>query len=89
MYVYKEQKAKIFDTDGIKMMLSVTSVVNGLFEHSSVVCALDILNKSMAGDIWLKFACMDYLVEIGYLHEITGENMKGQLRTFIKEKEIE
>ena len=89
MYIYEEQKAKIFNTDGVKMLLSVTSVVKGLFEHSSAVCALDILDKSMAGDIRLKFACMDYLVEIGYLHEITREDIEGQLRTFIKGKEIE
>jgi len=40
--------------------------------------------RDCTGDSWLLMACVDYLVELERLHEVTEPGTMGQYRVFIQ-----
>ena len=83
MYNYQTEKQKIFTEDGQEMLLKIRDNVHRLIKQSGAVMMQNAIN-SVTGDSWMMLACVDRLVELKEIREITGSNVAGQHRVFIK-----
>jgi hypothetical protein len=80
-YDYKTERPKIFTESGVAMLTEMTMIANRCIAQSGAV----MMNKMMtAGDSFMMLAVADYLVETKVLHEVTGPNVRGQDRVFVK-----
>jgi ABC-type uncharacterized transport system ATPase subunit len=80
-YIYEIEKEKIFTEDGVKMLLTIRDNVAKALENSGAF----IMHKiTTSGDSWTQLAVLDYMVEQGEIHEVTGNNVAGQHRVFVK-----
>jgi hypothetical protein len=83
MYDYQEQKHNLFTERGTKMLLEVRDSIDQKLKLSGAVRSGEAIND-VTGDSWTMLACLDYLVEIGEIREITGSNVAGQRRVFVR-----
>lgn len=82
-YDYRVQKAKLFTEDGASIMLRVRDNVFKMLAESGAVM-MDNAFKGCSGYSWTMMAAVDYLVERGEVREITGPDVCGQHRVFVK-----
>ena len=82
MYNYQNEKSKIFTEDGQVVFLKIRDKTQQLLKQSGVVMMNNIIN-GISGDSWLHLACVDRLVELGEIKEITNGGVAGQHRVFI------
>lgn len=82
MYNYQNEKSKIFTEDGQVVFLKIRDKTQQLLKQSGAVMMSNILN-GITGDSWLHLACVDRLVELGEIKEITNIGVAGQHRVFI------
>lgn len=82
MYNYQNEKSKIFTEDGQVVFLNIRDKTQQLLKQSGAVMMSNILN-GITGDSWLHLACVDRLVELGEIKEITNSGVAGQHRVFI------
>ena len=86
MYDYELEKPKIFTDDGIKILLRIRDGIHKHFETSCAIYLLDAINNFSAsyGGNWFHLACVDFLLEIGDIVEITREGIPTQSRILLK-----
>ena len=65
------------------MFLSIRDRVNSLLKQAGAVRMQEAISGE-TGSSWQMLACVDRLVELGEIREITGD-VAGQYRVFIKE----
>lgn len=82
MYNYQTEKQRIFTEDGQEMFLKIRDNVQRLIKQSGAVMMQNVIN-SVTGDSWMMLACVDRLVELKEIREITGSNVAGQHRVFV------
>jgi len=82
MYNYQTEKSKIFTEDGQETFLKIRDKVQHLLKQSGAVMMQNAIN-GVTGDSWLHMACVDRLVELKEIREITQENVAGQHRVFV------
>ena len=83
MYIYLELKPKLFTENGQVMFIKVRDNIKKLLELSGAVSMSKAIS-SIGGDSWELMACVDRLVELKEIKEITGDNVAGQHRVFVK-----
>lgn len=83
MYNYQTEKQKIFTEEGQEMFLKIRDKVQHLLEQSGAVMMQNAIS-GVTGDSWQMLACVDRLVELKEIREITGNNVAGQHRVFVK-----
>ena len=83
MYQYQAQRNELFTEQGQEVFLKIRDNVNALLEKSGAVRMDKAINVA-TGDTWLMLACVDRMVELGALREITGKNVAGQYRIFTR-----
>lgn len=81
MYHYQTEKARIFTEDGQVMFLKIRDRVNDLLALAGAVRMQEAI-AGTTGDSWMRLACIDRMVELGELRELTGANVAGQDRVF-------
>jgi len=86
MYNYEELKHEIFTDEGQKVFLKVRDFIHNLLETAGAFTMGKAL-KATTGDSWLLMACVDRLVELNEIKEITDDNVLGQNRVFVKKYE--
>jgi hypothetical protein len=82
MYKYENEKQSIFTEKGQVDFLKVRDNVRHLLSLSGSVM-MDKAIKVISGDLWFQLACVDRLVELGELVEISKPNTPGQFRVFV------
>jgi 23S rRNA G2069 N7-methylase RlmK/C1962 C5-methylase RlmI len=82
MYNYQTEKSEIFTEDGQKTFLKIRDKVQQLLKQSGAVMMQNAIS-GVTGDSWLHLACVDRLVELKEIQEITKENVAGQHRVFV------
>ena len=82
MYDYQTEKSKIFTEDGQETFLKIRDKVQQLLKQSGAVMMQNAIS-GVTGDSWLHLACVDRLVELKEIQEITKENVAGQHRVFV------
>lgn len=83
MYNYQEQKPKLFTEAGSVAFTSVRDKAKYLLNQSGAVMMDKLLTAPNIGDTWLALACVDRMVELGELKELTDDKVAGQHRVFI------
>jgi hypothetical protein len=83
MYRYEDLKKDLLTDDGQKKFLEVRDRVRKLIEQSGAVRLAEAIRGS-TGDSWTLLACVDRLVELREILEITGADVPSQYRVFVK-----
>lgn len=82
-YNYQEQRKNIFTEDGQVLFLKIRDRMDQLLKVAGAVRLRDLLTD-VTGDSWDMLACVDRLVELGEICEITGRNVAAQDRVFVR-----
>ena len=83
MYTYENEKLKIFTENGQEMFLKIRDKVQILLKQSGSFM-LEKAISGVTGDSWVQLACIDRLVELKEIKEITDKTqVAGQHRVFI------
>lgn len=82
MYSYQKQKPYLFTEAGQVMFLQIRDRVQSLLSQASAARMQEIVQK-ISGDSWSMLACVDRLVELNELRELTPDNVPGQYRVFV------
>ena len=83
MYNYQTEKSRIFTEDGQETFLKIRDKVQQLLKQSGAVMMQNVIS-GVTGDSWLHLACVDRLVELKEIVEVTGSDVAGQYRIFTK-----
>lgn len=83
MYKYEEMKEQLFTDNGQKLLFEILDNVNRILGQYSIVMMQDAI-KGCSGDSWLMLACVDRLVELGELIEVSRDGCAGQHRVFMR-----
>lgn len=82
MYNYQTEKQKLFTEDGQEQFLKIRDNVQRLIKQSGAVMMQNAIS-GVSGNSWLHLACVDRLVELGEIREITNGSVYGQHRVFV------
>lgn len=83
MYDYKKQKQEIFTESGSVMFIKIRDNVKKLLNVSGAFMMQNAISGVCTGDSWTMLACVDRLVELGEIRELT-QDCAGQHRVFVK-----
>lgn len=84
MYNYEEQREWLFTDEGQRDFLKVRDRAKKLLAEAGAFTMFGAC-KRMTGDNWHHLACVDRLVELGEIREITaGMDMATQNRVFVE-----
>ncbi len=86
-YVYEQQRAELFTDEGQRMFLAVRDRVKRLLKEAGAVRS-DAALCGVSGSSWTMHACLDRLVELGEIREVTGPNVLGQRRIFVTAEQL-
>lgn len=83
MYNYQTERPKLFTESGSVMFLKFRDRVKNLLQVSGAVTAERAM-EGLACDTWVRLACVDRLVELGEIREVTDPGkVAGQYRVFV------
>jgi len=82
-YDYQIERPWIFTEQGQVMFLEIRDKINKLLGLSGAFTLIKAINNTTTGSTWSMIACVDRLVEIKELYELTT-NGGGQNRVFVK-----
>jgi hypothetical protein len=83
MYNYQSEKSKLFTEDGQVLFMSIRDRTKALVATAGAFTMEKAISGN-SGDSWTMLACVDRMVELGELREITAPNScSGQNRVFI------
>jgi hypothetical protein len=80
MYSYEQEKPKLFTERNQRMFLQIRDEAMRLIELAGAA-RMDRIICKVSGDSWMMFACLDRLVELGEIKEVTRD-VAGQDRIF-------
>ena len=80
-YNYETERPVIFTDDGQRMFLKIRDKAQRLL-HASGAFRLQEVISDCVGDSWTMLACVDRMVELNEIKEIT-KDVAGQHRVFI------
>lgn len=83
-YNYHAQRYRIFTEEGQTMLLLIQDRAREAIAFAGAVRAGVLMAApGVSGDVWDMMACMDRLIELNYLKEVTGASVPGQYRVFV------
>lgn len=82
-YNYLDEKAELFTDEGQRMFLKIRDRVLELLQLAGSVRMQEAISGT-SGSSWQMLACIDRMLELGELRELTGSNTAGQYRVFVK-----
>lgn len=83
MYVYEIEKPKVFSESGQRTFLEIRDRVNRKLKDSGAV-SMGMAISGSTGDSWTMLACVDRMVELKEIREVTSGGCSGQDRVFVK-----
>lgn len=81
-YDYAAERPNLFTEDGQVMFLRIRDATHALLKSAGAARSQEMMVG--AGDSWTMLACVDRLVELGEIREVTGPTVPGQHRVFVK-----
>lgn len=85
MYKYEELRPFIFTEYGQAMFMNIYKTARDLLQKAGAF-KMDHVMRGMSGDCWTMIACVDRLVELGEIYEVTQAGVYGQDRVFVAGK---
>lgn len=83
MYEYQKERAGIFTESGQITFLRIRDKVKNLLKLAGAVRMGEAISGVGGGSSWTFLACVDRLVELGEIREITKGDIAGQDRVFV------
>ncbi len=85
-YKYEDEKKELFTDDGQRLFLGIRDHVHKLLGQAGAVRMAEAINPPgrCCSNSWTLLACVDRLVELGEIREITDTETAGQYRVFVK-----
>lgn len=83
MYNYKEQRNFVFTEEGQETFLKIRDKVHNTIKIAGAI-RMDSAIEGSSGNSWALMACVDRLVELKEIVEITKADEAGQYRIFTK-----
>lgn len=83
MYNYETEREAIFTEKGQKVFLQIRDKVKLLIDTAGAVRMQEIIQGCSGLDSWGMLACVDRLVELNEIKEITCDSVAGQHRVFV------
>lgn len=83
MYRYEEMKSRLFDDEGQRMFLKVRDFVHKTLATAGAIRMQEAMSAAGGGDSWAMLACVDRLVEMGEIREVSQSGVAGQHRVFV------
>ncbi len=77
-YVYEEQKPELFTDDGQRTFIQVRDHVKELLKSAGAFRMQEGIGGA-SGDSWLLMACIDRMVELEEIREITWRPVQGTI----------
>lgn len=81
-YNYQLEKKKLFTEEGQEMFIKIRDKAKELLSVAGCFRMGKVMGV-VCGDTWQMMACVDRMVELGEIKEVTGDNVAGQHRIFI------
>lgn len=85
-YDYETQRSFVFTEAGQVMFLAIRDTAQEVLKLAGAVMSSRLF-ACTSGDAWNMLACIDRLVELGELREITGKDVAGQHRVFVARRD--
>lgn len=80
-YNYQSERPRLFTEEGQEMLLKVQDNVQRAFAVAGACRSIEA-TRGVAGCSWLQLACLDRLVEMKRIVEVTDSGTWGQYRIF-------
>lgn len=84
-YNYFDERDGLFSDVGQRLFLTVRDRVCELLARAGAVSMIAAIS-GFSGSSWAAMACVDRLVELGEIREVTPEGVAGQDRVFVSAK---
>lgn len=81
-YNYKAQREKLFTDEGQRMFLAIRDAAQTLLLNAGAFKMTHAWDCT--GEAWAMMACVDRMVELGEIKEITNPDTRAQDRVFVK-----
>ena len=82
-YLYEAMRSHVFTEGGQIMFLKIRDKTSSLLEEAGAAMMENMISGN-TGDSWLMLACVDRMVELGGIREVTGPDVAGQHRVFVR-----
>jgi hypothetical protein len=82
MYVYENEKPFVFTDEGQRNLLKMRDFAFSICVQAGAVRA-DKMMSLVSGDSWKNMACIDRLVELGDIVEVSSQPTVWQHRVFV------
>lgn len=83
MYNYAESKRNIFTDEGQRLFLAIRDKTEKLLKDAGAARCQEMVAGN-TGSSWDMLACVDRMVELGEICEITASGVRGQDRVFVR-----
>ena len=84
MYEYENEREKLFTDQGQRLFLKIRGNALALIDKAGAARMSEIISVAV-GNSWEMLACVDRMVELGELKELTDKNkVVGQYRVFVR-----
>jgi hypothetical protein len=83
MYNYQTERSEIFTESGQIAFLKIRDNVHKLLNQSGAVTMGKAISIA-TGNSWMLMACVDRLIELNEIREVTPNGVAGQHRVFVK-----
>ena len=84
MYNYQIQRENIFTEKGQVMFLKIRDNVDHLLSEAGAVRMVEAISACEKGECWDMLACVDRMVELEEIGEITNDSVCSQYRVFVR-----
>ncbi len=83
-YRYEDERAWVLTDEGSRQFMRMRDWVLWTLKEAGAVTSGRMMSKVSAPDTFKMLACVDRMVELGELRELTGPEVAGQYRVFVK-----
>lgn len=84
VYSYETEKPKLFTEEYQVKFLAMRDKAKELLKLAGAFRITNVMQAGGSGEGWTLMACVDRLVELGDIREITDESYAGQDRIFVE-----
>lgn len=85
-YTYDKYRADVLTDEGQRMFLKMRDHTRHLLTEAGAVRADRMMQGAGGGDSWLMLACIDRMVELGEIRDVTGQASHIQDRVYVAAK---
>lgn len=88
MYSYETEKPNLFTEAGQRVFLRIRDHTHKILKLSGAIRMEEAMSAAKSGSSWTMLACVDRMVELGELREISQPDCAGQHRVFVSAREL-